>query len=159
MESRELAILAAVIADAKKAHDVVILDFREESILYDFFVIASALTRRETRAIARAVDERVKALHPSKRIVQGMQSGFWILLDYGGVVVHVFAEQDRDAPLKQGFLGRRSKLVANYREYYDIEGLWKDVPRFDFLSEPETAKLQEEYLTGEVLKEEPQAGE
>jgi ribosome-associated protein len=109
LNSLELAALMAHIADEKKASNIMVLDFRENSILFDFCIIASAETRIQTKAIARAIDEQVKDLKPPKRQVQGMAYGNWVLLDYGIVVANIFMDWERS--------------------FYDLEGFWKNVPR------------------------------
>jgi ribosome-associated protein len=106
--SKELAALIVALADEKKAENMLILDFNGVSILYDYVLLASASSRVQTRAIARAVDEKVKKLKPFKRHIHGMAFGTWILLDYGTVVLHLFTEKER--------------------HFYDLEELWKDVP-------------------------------
>lgn len=111
IDNLELASYIVKLADSKKASDILVLDFQGISILYDVFVIASAMTRVQTRAIARAIDEKLKALHTPKRRIQGMAAGTWILMDYGPVVAHIFTEPER--------------------AFYDLEELWKDVPRID----------------------------
>jgi len=106
--SKELTALILELAEEKKAENMLILDFNGVSILYDYVMLASASSRVQTRAIARAVDEKVKKLKPFRRHIHGMAFGNWILLDYGIVVFHVFTEKER--------------------HFYDLEELWKDVP-------------------------------
>lgn len=120
-DSFEFVSLVAAIADDKKAQDIIVLDFRGISILYDFSVIVSAVTRIQTRAIARAIDAHVKKMNLPRRTIQGMPAGSWILMDYGGVVIHIFMER--------------------IRTFYDLEELWKDIPRLD----PHELKLPEDY--------------
>lgn len=105
VESLDIAKLAAETAEDKLGRDVVILDLGELSIICDYFVVASAPTRIQTRDITRAIEEKLDALKlPSKR--QGYREGAWILLDYGVVVVHIFLQAER--------------------EFYDLEGLWRE---------------------------------
>ena len=111
IETLELASYIVKLADSKKASDILVLDFKGSSILCDIFIIASAMTRVQTRAIARSIDEKLKNLTPPKRKIQGMEAGSWILMDYGPVVAHIFTEPER--------------------AFYDLEELWKDVPRID----------------------------
>jgi ribosome-associated protein len=133
LNSLEIAALVAYTAGEKKASNIVVLDFRENSILYDFCIVASAETRVQTKAIARAIDERVKGLKPPKRQVQGMPFGNWILLDYGTVVANIFMDWERS--------------------FYDLEGFWKTVPRLspDSLGEVDiTPYLRQEIVTSEA---------
>ncbi|MGV8119936.1 MAG: ribosome silencing factor [Candidatus Xenobiia bacterium LiM19] len=108
MTSKELTALIIEIAEEKKAENMLILDFDGVSILYDYVLLLSASSRVQTRAIARAVDEKVKKLKPFRRHIHGMAFGTWILLDYGNIVLHIFTEKER--------------------HFYDLEELWKDVP-------------------------------
>lgn len=108
MESFDLAQLVAKIAEDKLGKDILIKDLSEVSVLCDYFVIVSAPTRLQTRDIAHAIEgDLAKQNIPTKRI-QGMREGSWILMDYGNVVVHVFLQAERD--------------------FYDLEGLWRQAP-------------------------------
>ena len=55
-----------------------------------------------TKALAQEIDLIFKNTNPPRRMIQGMESGFWILLDYGDIVVHVFAENGREMPKRRG---------------------------------------------------------
>ena len=106
----ELAHRAARIAQEKKAEDLVILELERKVSYCDYFLICSGRNRRQVRAIAESISATFKqeiGLAPLS--IEGMESGRWVLLDFGEVVVHVF-----DEPL---------------RGFYDLEGLWKDAPR------------------------------
>lgn len=109
MESRQLAEFCAEKIFEKKGFNVVMLDLRENSIIADYFVIASGNSDRQVVAITEYLvgelrDERLKP-----KSVEGVQEGKWALIDAGDVIVHVF----------QDYL----------REFYDLEGLWQHVPR------------------------------
>lgn len=106
---KELAQLAADVADSKKARDVVILDIRELAVITDYFVICSANSRTQVQAIADAVGERLEQKGLRCKGIEGRDEGKWVLLDFGDVVVHVFLEEER--------------------EFYGLERLWGDAPR------------------------------
>lgn len=109
-EIRAWALAAAVAADDKKAIDVVVLDVSETLTITDAFVIASATNTRLVATIAEAVEERVKAEGgPAPVAIEGLGEGSWVLMDFGGFVVHVFLDETR--------------------RYYDLERLWLDAPR------------------------------
>jgi ribosome-associated protein len=95
------------IAD-KKGQQPVVLELKGISALCDYFVISSAPTVRQVKAIA----DTVKDLLEEKQFVllrqEGLREGRWILLDYGDVVVHLFVTEDRD--------------------HYQLERIWKDAP-------------------------------
>jgi ribosome-associated protein len=115
LDYERLARVGAEAAEEKKASKVTIMHLGATSPVCDYFVLASGKTRIQTRAIANAIDEKLKDV-PVRRHRQGYHAGNWILLDYGGVVFHVFLERER--------------------EYYDLEGLWSKSPVI-YVSEPE----------------------
>ncbi|HHV54390.1 MAG TPA: ribosome silencing factor [Firmicutes bacterium] len=102
----ELARKAKAVAEEKKAQDVVILDVRSLTPVTDYFVIGSAPTRIQVRAIARAIRERLAEDGASLHHQEGEDDSGWVLLDYGAVVVHVFVE--------------------SMRRFYDLERLWSE---------------------------------
>lgn len=108
MESLEIAQLAAKIADDKLGKDILIKDLSSLSTICDYFVVTSAPTRAQTRDISGAIEEQLKELNIPSRRVQGYREGSWILMDYGVVVVHIFIQSER--------------------EFYDLEGLWRQAP-------------------------------
>jgi ribosome-associated protein len=86
-----------------------VLDVRDLIVITDYFVIASGATDRQVRTIADEVEKVLASrdVKPVRR--EGQQQGRWLLLDFVDIVVHVFAEEDR--------------------QYYELERLWKDAPR------------------------------
>ena len=100
------ANLARVIAealDAKKAHDVQTLEVGKQTVLADYFVLATGTSSTHVSALADEVEYKVKeelGVIPSH--IEGKTS--WILLDYGSVIVHIF--------------------TAEAREFYNLEKLW-----------------------------------
>lgn len=108
LESIDIARLAAEVAEDRRGQDILILDIGSVSIMSDYFVITSAPTRIQTRDIARSIQEKLSEKGVQGKRIQGYQEGAWILLDYGTVVVHIFLQQER--------------------EFYDLEGLWREAP-------------------------------
>lgn len=102
-----MARQSAQLAEEKKATDILVLDMREQSPMCEFFVLASVKTRLQARAVANAIDEGLDVFGIARRR-QGYTTGSWILMDYGGLVVHIFLERER--------------------EYYNLEGLWNQAP-------------------------------
>lgn len=102
----EMAAIAAEAAEDKKAKDVKTLQIKELSIITDYFVICSANSTTQVKAIADNIEEKLEeqGVRPLHR--EGMREGRWILLDYGDVVVHAFQEEERT--------------------YYNLERLWGD---------------------------------
>lgn len=106
MESIEIAKIAAQTAHEVKAENVLVMDVKELTTVCDYFVIASAPTRIQTKDIAKKMEDAL-AEHEVNRIrIQGRDEASWILIDYGMVVLHVFLTQER--------------------EFYDLEGRWAE---------------------------------
>ena len=108
MNSLDLAKAIAEHASKAKALDLKILDLRKISSFADFFVIASATSDRQMRAICdRAVMELKKeGVRPLS--LEGYEAGQWILADFADVILHVFTEESR--------------------AHYDLEGFWSKAP-------------------------------
>jgi ribosome-associated protein len=102
---------AADAAASKKAHDPVALDLRELDGVADYFLILSAGSEVQVKAIAEAVEERLRELGQRPWHVEGLSGRRWVLMDYIELVVHVFHERTR--------------------EYYLLERLWGDARRVD----------------------------
>lgn len=105
----DAAVASARIADEFRAVDVEVLDMEGIFELTDFFVIASCDNRRQLRAIGNEVSLLFKERGISRIGVEGWESGGWLLLDFAGVIVHLFLE---DA-----------------RRYYEMDYLWGDALR------------------------------
>jgi len=105
-DSKTLAIEIAKILDKKKAQDVRVLKVESLTVLTDYFVIASGTSTTQVAALADEVEYELsqKGVEPYNK--EGFDSKNWVLLDYSGVIVHVF--------------------VPNTRTYYDLEHLWAD---------------------------------
>lgn len=111
-DSRAVALTAAKAADNKKATDIMVQDLRGLSSVTDYFVIVTAANNRQVDAIIDEIRKDVRdesGLSPLSS--EGMGQGTWALLDYGGVVVHVFQPEARS--------------------YYRLEELWNDAPVLD----------------------------
>ena len=108
----ELARVAAIAADSKKASDVVLLDLSPVTDVCDYFLVCSGDNARQVDAIVDEVREKVSAnCGVSPLSCEGREGLSWVLLDYGSVVVHVFRPETRD--------------------YYRLESLWADAPRVE----------------------------
>ena len=97
VSSNTLASVIARIADNKKASDIVILNIGNVSILADYFVICSAETTTQVRAITEGIREIVKDLfgrYPAGE--ESDQRNRWNLLDYGDVIIHILHKEERE---------------------------------------------------------------
>jgi ribosome-associated protein len=108
-EKAELLLKAAL---SKKAIDPILLRLEGLTSLTDYFLILSARSARQVKAVAEAVLLDGRKLKFTRYSAEGLQEGNWALLDYGDVVVHVFRPE--------------------IREFYDLEGLWAEAPRETF---------------------------
>lgn len=106
----ELARVAALAADSKKADDVVLLDLSPLTDVCDYFLVCSGDNPRQVDAIVDEVREKVSAnCGVSPLSCEGREGLSWVLVDYGSVVVHVFRSETR--------------------EFYRLENLWGDAAR------------------------------
>ncbi len=108
MQPKQIAQAAREAGEDKKAEEPLILDIAKLTSIANYFVIMHGNSDRQIRAIAdHIVDslekKKVRCLH-----VEGMDSGNWVLLDYGSVIVHIFYRETR--------------------EFYGIERLWGEAP-------------------------------
>lgn len=109
LEPVELARLLVDLASDKKGEDIVLLDMRPVSPMTDYFVILSGNSGRQLKAILEHMEQEAKEHHNIRPWrVEGEADNGWVLIDYGDVVVHAF--------------------LPEKREYYDLEGLWRDAP-------------------------------
>lgn len=105
------AHLIADAADSLKAEDIVALDLRGLTIIADFFVICTGNSSIQIRSITDRIEERMRDNGFRKLRKEGYQEATWILLDYGDVVVHIMA--------------------AEQRSFYQLEAFWSEAPRID----------------------------
>ena len=111
-QSKEMAKIAYAALEEKKAEDIKVLDISEVSVLADYFIIANGTNKNQVQALVDNVQEQLhKAGYESKQ-VEGYQTGYWILLDYGDVIIHIFSKEDR--------------------LFYDLERIWRDGKEITF---------------------------
>ncbi len=111
MDSKKLAFKLADLALTKKAEDVVILDLRNLTTITDFFVICTAHSDPQVKAIADTVLEGSKKEGERVWHKEGMAQKSWVLLDFVDVVVHIF--------------------LRDTRKFYSLEKLWGDAEIFE----------------------------
>lgn len=113
--SLEQAIQCARIAEDNKAKDILILDLRGVTPIFDFFILMTGSSRRQIHTLAEEVDAYMRSEGEKRLSIQGYQASRWVVQDYGDIVVHVF---DQDS-----------------RGYYALEELWNDAPHIDWRRE------------------------
>src|SRR5262249_32434500 len=114
LPSLDRAVLCARVAADNKGRDIVVLDMRGITPLYDFFVLATGNSRRLVHTITEEIDAALREQGDQRISIEGYEASTWVVQDYGDVMVHVFNPQTR--------------------EYYGIEELWADAPRVDWES-------------------------
>lgn len=100
-----LAHKIVTLVEEKQAEDIVLLDMRQVSVITDYFVICSAMTERQTKALLDTLTEEIKKDGLRPLHVEGEAGSGWLLIDYGDVIVHIFAPAQR--------------------AYYKLEELWQ----------------------------------
>jgi len=101
--------LAVRTLEAHKAQDLVVLKVKELCSFADYFLICSGTSRRQVLALAQHLEEDLSRAGVKPLGVEGLQEGLWVLLDYNGLVIHIFSQA--------------------LREFYDLEGLWAEAPQ------------------------------
>jgi ribosome-associated protein len=95
-DAAELAHRIVEIASDKKGNDIVLLRTAELTTMADFFVICSGRSDRQVQALAGAIVDELRDDGIRPLGTEGRQTARWVLLDYGSVIVHVFAPEERD---------------------------------------------------------------
>lgn len=105
-EMRELALKMAQILDKKGALDIEILEVTHLTSITDYFLIASGRNIQAVRSLSEDLEDKLaeEQIFPRRR--DGIHESRWIVLDFGGVIVHLFHPEER--------------------LYYNIERLWRD---------------------------------
>jgi ribosome-associated protein len=108
-EARALALAVANAALEHKALNVEIIDVRGKVDYSDYVIVMSGRSDRQVAALARNIEETLKARGLRCIGVEGLPHASWLLMDFGDVIVHIFHEDTRG--------------------YYDLETLWIDAAR------------------------------
>jgi len=111
----ELAVASARAAADKQATEILALDVSDQLVITDAFVLAAAANDRQVRAVVDAVEDALAALDAHVIRREGLHEARWVLLDFGEIVVHVQLAEDR--------------------QYYALERLWKDGPAIELPEE------------------------
>lgn len=105
---RELSLFAAQLAVEKKAINPVLLEVGKISIVADYFLIAAGTSAVQVRSICDHLLENIKETGSPLLHMEGYREGWWVVLDYGALVIHLFQPEARD--------------------FYDLERLWSKAP-------------------------------
>ena len=108
MRPDRIAKAAVAALEDIKARDIVVFNVTRLTSLFDKVIIASADSTRQTKALASNVQEKLKKLGVTVQGVEGEQTGEWVLVDLGSVVVHI--------------------MQPAVRAFYNLEELWQSKP-------------------------------
>ena len=121
LDTEERLAIIVKAADAVKATDLIALDLRGLTIIADFFVICTGKSSIQIRGIADRIEEKMRDAGYRKLRMEGYQEATWVLLDYGDVVAHVMAEEQR--------------------AFFRLEEFWSEAPHVELNLVPEPATL------------------
>lgn len=111
MNSYEMAVQLAQALDNKKGQDIKVLKTENLTSLADYFVICTATSNTQVKAMSDACEEAMEKQGERVHHIEGHRDGTWLLMDFSSVVVHVFTEEAR--------------------KFYDLERLWADAQDVD----------------------------
>ena len=106
------ACVAAKTAADNKGRDILVLDMRSCTPLFDYFVISTGISRRQIHTLAEETDAALRAEGDTRLGIEGYEASKWIVQDYGDIMIHVFDPDTRD--------------------YYKLEELWADAKKVDW---------------------------
>ncbi|MBY0577644.1 MAG: ribosome silencing factor [Burkholderiales bacterium] len=107
MKSKEKVSAVISALEDIKAENIAVLEVSGMSTLFEWMVIASANSTRQTKALANHVQEKLKEAGGAVNGIEGLETGEWVLVDLGDVIVHI--------------------MQPAIRQYYNLEGLWGPV--------------------------------
>ena len=111
-QSKLMARLAYQAQDDKKGEDIQVIDISQVSVLADYFIIANGNSESQVRALVDNVEEELSKAGYEMKQREGYDSGNWVLMDFGEIIVHVFDKENR--------------------LFYDLERIWRDGKHVDF---------------------------
>ena len=109
LEPNDIARVAIDVASEKQAEDIVMLDLRGLVSFTDYFVIMSADSQRQLKALQEDLIDALKGAGASLHHSEGTLQGGWMLLDFSDVIIHIFGSEQR--------------------EYYRLDQLWASAPQ------------------------------
>ena len=111
VNAKEMALAAAKALDSKKGRDIKVLEIDKITTLADYFVICSGGSNTQINALCDEVEKKMEEAGEKVWHREGYRGDTWIVMDFCGVIVHVFTEEQR--------------------KYYDLERLCGDAPMVD----------------------------
>ena len=109
MDIRKLQKIVVTALEDIKAEDIEVINTSKLTALFDRIIVATGNSNRQTRALARSVHDKVKEAGGEVYGAEGEESGEWVLIDLGDIVVHL--------------------MLPAVRAYYNLEELWEAAPK------------------------------
>lgn len=103
-QSKELLKRAQVILDDDKAVDLTVIDIADKTPMAEYLIIATGTSHRHVSAMAHRLISKLKEEGFGRPLVEGLAQGDWVLVDAGGVIIHIFRPE--------------------VREFYNLEKMW-----------------------------------
>lgn len=108
LSAKEAAIVAAKALDNKKARNLMLLEVRPVTALTEYMLLATGTSDTHLRALCDEVEKKMEEAGETVLHREGFRGDSWIVLDFAGVIVHLFTQETR--------------------KFYDLERLWGDAP-------------------------------
>jgi ribosome-associated protein len=108
-DARSLTLIIGGILQSKYAEDIALLKVDQLTSLTDFFILCTGDSAPQLKAIANEVEDQLSSRGIEPLSVEGRETGVWILIDYGDVILHIFK--------------------GEARTFYNLDHLWGDAPR------------------------------
>ena len=105
-QALEMARVAYQALDEKKGEDIRVIDISGISVIGDYFVITNGTSDSQVRALVENVEEKMHKAGYELKEQEGNNSGTWVLLDYGDIIIHIFDRENRP--------------------FYNLERIWSD---------------------------------
>lgn len=105
-QALEMARIAYQALDEKKGEDIRVIDISGISVIGDYFVITNGTSDSQVRALVDNVEEKMHKAGYELKEQEGNNSGTWVLLDYGDIIIHIFDRENRP--------------------FYNLERIWSD---------------------------------
>lgn len=105
-QAKRMAEIVFHALEDKKGEDIAVIDISQVSVIADYFVICTGASDSQIQALVENVDEKMHEKGYMLKQQEGRNSGSWVLMDYGDVIVHVFDKEGRS--------------------FYNLERIWSD---------------------------------
>lgn len=110
-DGRAIAETAVKALDSKRAKNIKLLHVEQQTVLADYYVLATGNSNTQINALAGEVEDKLAEAGIPVGHIEGHGNGTWVLMDYGVVAVHIFSNEAR--------------------EFYNLDKLWSDAEQID----------------------------